>query len=452
MLLTVLIPTRNRQDLALKQAKAVSSALANYLSPGDFEIILSDNSTQQGIYEFLKNKLQSDPSIKLLNQHGAFDSAEEHIFATIKEVSGKYIWTLSDDDVILSFGIQKLCNLLLTGSSDAIFFNAFWTDKFGVTTEKRLLPGAESLQINYETFVKLSGFWFAAPMISGMVFKREIFNQQIAEEIVEICGPIYSHVAFFLAVLKNRTFTYEPHPLVRYAENNYDSNKSWLNYSQKKGQPLHHPWVVQFPKQIQYLIENNWIDKSFLRNAMDRDINEVFLLSDHLIHNILVSLLNREDLNYQVAIGLLKETYPEQLIKFEELESITKSSRWAIKKDVRHFQVTYPSSRNNHDFSILVITADDRKKLLDLPLGPIWLPKDLNVISALNSLVLYPSGSKFYEDKVQNYSSQRQISQSEITSLTDFEIRVLKQIVKTLAVLYMYFPKYLRKYILRKVS
>jgi hypothetical protein len=222
-------------------------------------------------------------------------------------------------------------------------------------------------------------------MLSGMTFKRELFSKETADELVLSCGPIYSHVALYLSMLKGRAFFFSPRQIVRYSENDYQNSQSWTHYAIKSGKELHSPWIEGFPKLINWAIDAQYIKADFLCTALDRTHNRVFLLADHLEKIILEALAMDEDLDYSSALSLLTNHFPQERIRYQKLYGFLQNKPRSRKREIQEFKNIYPSSIQNNDFQKLTLAVSDERIFINHPMGKVWIKKGISPQRYLNT-------------------------------------------------------------------
>ena len=119
--ISVLIPMYNRKHYI---SDAVDSVLRQTFQ--DFEIIIRDDCSKDGSYEFVHEKYASEISIgkiKLVRNPenlGEFGNVRQLFF----EATGKYIYLLHSDDVILSHALQYLHDVAESCSADIVHCTA----------------------------------------------------------------------------------------------------------------------------------------------------------------------------------------------------------------------------------------------------------------------------------------------------------------------------------------
>lgn len=96
-LLTVVIPTRNRRDMALRAAKSALLPL-----PFSLELIISDNASEDGSSELARLV----PEARYVRRPQLLPMAE-HWNLCVTEARGKYIKVLCDDDWLLPGALER---------------------------------------------------------------------------------------------------------------------------------------------------------------------------------------------------------------------------------------------------------------------------------------------------------------------------------------------------------
>lgn len=91
-LLSVVIPTRNRQEYAIS---AINSILSNISAP-DFELVVQDNSDSRNLQDYIHNRI--DNSRLRYNYTPTPLSIVDNFAAGVRLASGKYLCFIGDDD------------------------------------------------------------------------------------------------------------------------------------------------------------------------------------------------------------------------------------------------------------------------------------------------------------------------------------------------------------------
>ncbi|MGH9102665.1 MAG: glycosyltransferase family 2 protein, partial [Acidimicrobiales bacterium] len=106
-LISVLIPTRNRRDL-LRQALA-SARMQTY---PNFEILVSDNASDDGTKELLDDAAASDPRVSVV-RHGSDISGLPNFLHVLGRARGELVKFLCDDDLLAPTNLERLAGPML---------------------------------------------------------------------------------------------------------------------------------------------------------------------------------------------------------------------------------------------------------------------------------------------------------------------------------------------------
>jgi hypothetical protein len=151
LLLSIVIPTRNRQEYAANLLRALSSSTEH-----DFEVIVHDNSDHPslaGVISQLGNqRIRYRHAAEQLSMHGNFDRA-------IDMARGEYVCVLGDDDGILISAALAALRRAKAKSAEALItelysyswpgvFHRIWGDMGGSLHSARTFPGQSERILN----------------------------------------------------------------------------------------------------------------------------------------------------------------------------------------------------------------------------------------------------------------------------------------------------------------
>lgn len=105
-LISVLIPVFNRRELVVE---AIESALSQEHS--SFEVVVSDNCSDDGTWEECVNSYGSDPRVVLVRNPENLGPVPNWL-AAAKAARGKYLKILFSDDLMLSGCLEKMISLM----------------------------------------------------------------------------------------------------------------------------------------------------------------------------------------------------------------------------------------------------------------------------------------------------------------------------------------------------
>ncbi len=115
-LLTIAIPTFNRAELLDRQLAWLAGAIQGFES--ECEILVSDNSSNDNTPQVIEKWQPVFGNTKFISKRNQENvGAVKNIASCIQNATGKYVWTISDDDKIFDCTIAYLVKVL-TKSSD----------------------------------------------------------------------------------------------------------------------------------------------------------------------------------------------------------------------------------------------------------------------------------------------------------------------------------------------
>ncbi|MTJ48155.1 glycosyltransferase family 2 protein [Dolichospermum sp. UHCC 0259] len=110
-LLTIAIPTYNRAELLNKQLAWLAKSIKGYES--ECEIIVSDNCSEDHTQEIVKKWQSLLPTTTFhINKSSENVGVMKNITYCIEAATSKYVWTISDDDIIADTTISYIINTL----------------------------------------------------------------------------------------------------------------------------------------------------------------------------------------------------------------------------------------------------------------------------------------------------------------------------------------------------
>jgi len=107
-LLSICIPTLNRGELLKVLLENLEQEISAYLDK--IEIVVADNASSDHTADVVKG---SPLPIKYGRQENTVGFARNVLFATTQLASGKFVWVIGDDDLILPNGISRVIDSLL---------------------------------------------------------------------------------------------------------------------------------------------------------------------------------------------------------------------------------------------------------------------------------------------------------------------------------------------------
>lgn len=170
---TIVIPTRNRvQTLEYSIPTILNQTFK------DFEIVVSDNSSNDETFEFIQNL--KNEQVKYYRTNGKLSMVDNWEWV-LSFVKGKYVIYIGDDDGLLENALSVAHEILVKKSPDVLFFN--WV---GYNWPKQIDASVNPNQIQIKHSAQKEGF------IDSKQILKSVLN---AQSIYYVMPTIYT--AFF---------------------------------------------------------------------------------------------------------------------------------------------------------------------------------------------------------------------------------------------------------------
>ena len=275
MILTVLIPTYNRAELVrslvaalLKQATALS---------GDFEIVISDNGSNDQTAEMAKELCALHPLVRYHRHEKHFPTGEQNLLSAIPFCRGDFIWSLSDDDMPTDRAVSRVVEYIKADDFDFLLSNLSMVDVDGKVLRERVVSSLWELNAtSYSDMVKCCGVVTLAACFSAAVFRKSIAEGDDWRQFVNI-SPIYSHVFFFLSAFGKSTCKFVSDPIVTY-RNEGTPIAAWTLVGGERPQQFYYPWTIGLAKLVAYSIKMGFITQDFFLETVELGALEPFVL------------------------------------------------------------------------------------------------------------------------------------------------------------------------------
>lgn len=183
-LLSVVVPTRNRQDCAISLARSLSASAAR-----SFELVFHDNSDDASLGEAVA--ALSDPRIRYIHSSDRMNM-HENFTRAITHARGRYLCGLGDDDGILIEPALQIVEKAYSNGVDAVLTSArayswpgllhwLWGDVGGhVSPIRRRLPFARALD-PAEQVAKV----FSDATVSGLGLLPRLYHGIVSRTALE---------------------------------------------------------------------------------------------------------------------------------------------------------------------------------------------------------------------------------------------------------------------------
>ena len=274
--LTIVIPTRNRGKQVEKLVKELLSLIElNDLI--DVKIVVSDNSSDHKTQIIINNLLDNNLNIvRLVTQLEQHETTEEHMSELLETSNSEWTLFLSDETQLIEENFVKLVNYLREQKNmDYIILDYIIHDSGSLI--KQYYGGVRTFgqMREYLDLIKNHGFYNGVTVIGSVIYKTKSLNTNKYKEILE-SGKIFSHIAFNIACLENKNGAIFESPIFRHnttIEHDLDYS-NWLIYGQRKKRPVLDPWMLNFYRLLDYLLENKHIDSNFIFESISHEISK----------------------------------------------------------------------------------------------------------------------------------------------------------------------------------
>lgn len=230
--LSIAIFTRHRPNFVrstvaelLKQATALSTEKKN------IHIYVSDGSDDDKTMQVLNSLSAENPALHLRKATKAYDTHEEYVFDLLQEVEGKYVWTLSDTDLVFPNALGEILDLIGTHSPDLIVINPpivsavnaeVVHDHFVIRDRGRTSDNPDEV-IVYRDLVKEIGLIHLVRASSAIVFSRRSLMETEWDKCFDI-SPIYAYAMAILSAFHDTPTIFTGRRIFGYRTDSSDSH------------------------------------------------------------------------------------------------------------------------------------------------------------------------------------------------------------------------------------
>ena len=228
MLLTILIPTRNRRA---RVRPLVASLIAN-LPPArrdQVEIVVLDNRSRDGTPEALRPYESS--LVRVIVNEEPQPTSEQNVYNGLHHARGEFVWFLGDDDVPRFDSVAQLIEMLAADAADLFVSNFRAVDGFGRVGNVSQVRGVGAdRDLDIVSLIKRVGMVNFFSGWSIMVARRSMLDLAAARRIME-ASVIYSHCFWFLKCFASARVRFLARPLVDYRV--FHHSQGWEAYTEE---------------------------------------------------------------------------------------------------------------------------------------------------------------------------------------------------------------------------
>ena len=264
-------------------------------------------------------------------------TAETSAFAAAQYATGEYFWIVGDKRVFLPEGLAVLDSFMRQPTAPCIYFNSVWFDDLGCT---KGYPSTHMLSSRvrapFKKFVMSQGINFMATNMGVWIFERRALDFSVWRQIIDRCGPHFSHVTALLHGLRGADVLCFSVFLSQMEAKAYHAgdDSEWAHYASVSNTYRFYAWTFGLVRQFKFLIENKIYSFSDVRRSicsesqvLSRQVDEIY---KHLLAQI---VLGRADSNefikpdeFEELMLFLMRACPEKVILNEKIRSLYESA------------------------------------------------------------------------------------------------------------------------------
>jgi len=199
-ILTIAVPTYNRKVYLKECLEHIIPQLDD-----DVEVLVCDNASTDGTYEFMINYCKEYSFIKYIRNEKNI-GADGNFLKCLRVGKGKFIHLLSDDDILLDGSINKIKECILNEVElSFIYLNITEIDNGSVPSKCKTSVFTMNDDLYFEDknlFIEYIDIY--ATFVSGMIFNKELFNSINNPEQYLNTYLFQSHILFKLISMKEK--------------------------------------------------------------------------------------------------------------------------------------------------------------------------------------------------------------------------------------------------------
>jgi glycosyltransferase involved in cell wall biosynthesis len=192
ILLTISIPTFNRSEKLRSQLNNIHSILLDTNNSMNVEIVVSDNCSNDSTSDVIEafSKLQKKYKFTHIKNSSNLGGDMNWIIA-ITKASGRFVWSMSDDDEIEKDSIQYLLDVLSTNKDIGFGFINFY---FGKEHDRACIKPNETILSTRDVNLLILPL-IGTGMSSSCIFRRSLLSREVMVDYIDT-APGYPHMFY----------------------------------------------------------------------------------------------------------------------------------------------------------------------------------------------------------------------------------------------------------------
>jgi hypothetical protein len=214
-------------------------------------------------------------------------TAEESALAAAAYATGEFLWLVGDKRIFLPEGLAQFDAFVTNPGAPCAYFNSVWYDSDANTNglSSTHLVSART-RTSYKQFVMRCGINFMATAMGAWVFERRLLDLAVWRQVIDQCGPHFSHVTALLLGLREGEVQCHSTFLIQAEAKAYHAGDAseWMLYAQLSGTYQFYAWTFGLVRQFRLLIEQGVYCYADVRRSMcsqdrilRRQVDEIYI-------------------------------------------------------------------------------------------------------------------------------------------------------------------------------
>lgn len=216
-LLTIVIPTRNRELELDRCLSALTVAITAAGAENDVAVVVADNFSVDQTPEVVDRHAVRNSWIHYFRHHQPRRTAEESLFHALAFAKTDYVWALGDDDVVTDNSLRLLLPVLREGRVGLVLLNLISKTPDAEHSYYRFPYPSIFYQRGLDLFRDF-GVISATMTISCLCFRKSGIEQVDWQRLQDL-SPIYSHSCALLIAFRDVPALALGEPTVIYTQN-----------------------------------------------------------------------------------------------------------------------------------------------------------------------------------------------------------------------------------------
>jgi hypothetical protein len=220
-------------------------------------------------------------------------TAEESALAAVHYAKGEFLWMVGDKRIFLPEGLILLDAFMRNPSAPCVYFNSVWFDSDGHTNGLSSTHMISTRALTpYKQFVMRQGINFMATNMGAWIFERRLLDLDDWRQVIDRCGPHFSHVTTLLLGLRDGEALCHSAFLLQAEAKAYHAGdpSEWVRYAKLAGTYQFYAWTFGLVRQFRFLIERGAYSYGDVRRSMcsegyvlRRQVDEIYI---HLLSQL----------------------------------------------------------------------------------------------------------------------------------------------------------------------